>query len=155
MKLLLFDLDRVLVETEGHDEAFIFVFKKIYGLEAPKEKFPETRGMTDLQVYFHFLGPHFSEEEIGKELEKARSEMIDWYRKWIKNKEVKALSGAKELLERLEREKMPRGVVTGNLKGIAEIKLQKADLLKYFDPFFGWIWRGWKGENKTSGKRHS
>ena len=137
MKLFLFDLDRVLVETEGHDGAFIFVFEKIYGLEVSKERFPETRGMTDLQVYFHFLSPYFPEEEIVKKLEKARRKMTDWYRKWIKDKEAKALPGVKDFLEKLKKEKVPRGVVTGNLKGIAKIKLQKAALLKYFDPFFG------------------
>jgi len=132
-KLILFDIDNTLIKTpRAHNLSFSVAFKKVYGIETTIDII-EHPGMPDSKIIIEVLKRNgLTEEEIKLKIKECMREMIDYFRGAIKNEELVVLGGVEELLKELSKRNCILGVVTGNLRPIAEIKLNKTGLSKYF-----------------------
>ena len=134
--LVLFDIDKTLLRSKikpsTQRKAFSMALKEVYGLDAHID-LVEHRGMTDQQILIEILKLHgFSDDEIKKGLSKCMQHMEEFFRENMPVEELEILEGVEDLLERLQEGGIVLGIVTGNLKGIAEKKLTELGLWEYF-----------------------
>ncbi len=137
MKLVLFDIDGTLLFCDGAGRKSIGdALKSAFGVEG----FPEgysLAGCTDKQIIFDIL-KHFGvgEDEINRKMEKV----LELYYEFLQintssNKHKKRLlDGVLPLLEELQadKENVMLGLLTGNLKKSALLKLSLFNLQGYF-----------------------
>ncbi|MCX6761781.1 MAG: HAD family hydrolase [Candidatus Moranbacteria bacterium] len=133
MKLVLFDIDKTLVKSSaGHRAAFSAAFKEIYGIDASIDII-QPSGMTDQQIIFEVLKiKGLDEEKIKSKLDLCMEKMADVFSGMIATAELTILPGVKELLEELKNNGVLIGLVTGNLEPIAQSKMKKLNLDRYF-----------------------
>jgi phosphoglycolate phosphatase-like HAD superfamily hydrolase len=131
-KLVLFDIDHTLVVgTKAHGQAFSYAYKVIYGVEANQDKV--FHGWTDIQIIKEVVGQRgIPNEEIEKKIPRCLEVMANEYKKLIANEEIIVLPGVRELLVALTEGQVLIGLVTGNLKDIAQAKLSKVNLWHFF-----------------------
>lgn len=132
-KLCLFDVDKtLLLGTASHRKAFHRAFQEIFGIQTSVDVINH-QGLTDLQIVIRVLKKNgFNEGEIKSKLKECEQFIVNEFKKEVKNENIVALPGAKELLEELSKRKVLLGTVTGNLEPIGWSKLEKAGLKKYF-----------------------
>ena len=135
MKIPLFDIDGTLFKTANpvHKNAFAYAFNKVYGVDAKQTEIrPE--GMVDNQIIIEVLKLHgLSETEIKKKIKQATKTMTRYFEEHENEVNPEILPGVMSLLEKLEHEKIPMGVLTGNVEEIAWIKLEGAGIRDFFD----------------------
>ena len=131
MRLVLFDIDKTLLDRMNPDTGkFHDCIQKVYGVRG---KSITTHGMTDQQIIIEILEKEgFSRKDILEKIEECKREMIRYYRRNVRLFDYRVIDGTIDLLKALRKEKVPTGLVTGNLETIAYIKLGRADLAKYF-----------------------
>jgi phosphoglycolate phosphatase len=133
MKIPLFDNDLTLTRLKpggvnAHDGAFDHAFKTVYGIDAHKSEI-KTDGMIDPQIIATVLVNHgLSPEQIEVKMEEAMQDMVKFFKENCHQGEFEPLVGVKELLVVLKEQGIPVGVLTGNIEGIAEIKLTQAGI---------------------------
>jgi phosphoglycolate phosphatase-like HAD superfamily hydrolase len=137
-KLVLFDIDRTLIKDLRWDNAswddtkFSEVIKKIYNADAKVEIIGNHSGMTDQEKIIAMLKKKgFKEKDIMPKMKYCMKALIESFKN-LDNSNFIVLSGVKNLLKALEKNKVLIGVVTGNIKYIAKGKLKKVGLYKYF-----------------------
>lgn len=137
MKLLLFDIDGVIVELQdghgpiGHRYAARKAIEDVYGIDyTPKL---DHMGMTDKNIIYEELRLHgLSEEEITAKLQDCIKLMNDIFKNYD-NSNLVAVDGIKELLEKLNQNKnVLIGLLTGNMEEIAYEKMIILGLRDYF-----------------------
>lgn len=133
-KLVLFDIDKTLVKSsKGHREAFSNAFKKVYGVETNIDII-NPDGMTDQQIIIDVMKKiGLDEQEIRPRLAECMRVMSSYFEGAIVNEEITTLEGVPSLLEKLDRQGVLMGLVTGNLEPIARGKLEKAGINHYFE----------------------
>lgn len=135
MKIPLFDIDGTLFKTANpvHKDAFAYAFKQIYGIDAKQTEIrPE--GMVDNQIILEVLKLHgLSETEIKTKIKQATKTMTRYFEEHENEVNPEILPGVLKILKRLELEKTPIGVLTGNVEEIAWIKLERASIRDFFD----------------------
>jgi phosphoglycolate phosphatase len=132
--LVLWDVDHTLIETRGVGFA---IYKRAFPVAAgrPLDKLAQISGRTELDIMSETLrinGVEPTNEAVGKlaaalinGYENARDELSTTGR---------ALPGAKATLEYLATKKqIYQGVLTGNLRDVARIKLEVFELDSYLD----------------------
>lgn len=134
--LVLFDIDKTLLRSKFRPstqrKAFSTALKEVYGLDVNID-LVEHRGMTDQQILIEILKLHgFSDDEIQEGLPECMQRMEEFFRENMPAEELEILEGVEDLLERLQKEGIILGIVTGNLRGIAEKKLTELGLWEYF-----------------------
>jgi phosphoglycolate phosphatase-like HAD superfamily hydrolase len=144
MTLVLFDVDGTLVDAAGAGRwAIDRAFEQVFGLVAidSREAGVRFNGRTDPTII----------EEIAEKnglhralLEERRPDLEARYLSLLERRlatsesPARALPGVSELLAELERESVPFGLLTGNLRRGAELKLRAIRLDGYFrDGAFG------------------
>jgi len=134
-KLILFDIDGTLITTQSVAVS-IMVESVARVLGHPINwNIRDFVGNTDRNILFTLFRRNGCNEAI---IEDFVEEAIQFYLKELareleKNSVVKVLPGAKELLKKLEKDnRFALGLVTGNLREGARIKLIAADLYCYF-----------------------
>ena len=135
-KLILFDVDWTLIKGRipGVINSFEYGFKKVYGVNASINDAAPYEGKTDRQIIFEVLqNKGLERKNIELKLNEMFLSMVEYVQKNIKKKDVVALPGAKDFLEKLKGCKYKLGVLTGNVQRIAEIKLDFADLKYFFE----------------------
>ena len=134
MKIPLFDIDQTLITGRKIlVDAYRFVFKKVYQVEASIEEV-DNAGMISAEVIVETLKRHnFSFKEIRQKLPQAFKELGDYFVKNIKANDFIALPGAKELLKKLKEKRVLIGVLTGNIDTIGWEKLKRTKLDQYID----------------------
>jgi len=132
-KLVLFDIDGTLVTgRHGHAKAFTDAFDQVYEIQVTID-WIAVQGMTDKQIIYQTLRERkISEREINAGIGQLMIEMVRSFKKSIHYADITTLPGVPELLEELEKKNYLIGHVTGNLKQIAESKMQKLELDRYF-----------------------
>ncbi|AXV37760.1 MAG: HAD hydrolase-like protein [Methanobacteriaceae archaeon] len=135
--LALFDIDGTLVRgARCHYQAFVHAVGKFYGMKEDISGI-NYAGKTDPQILREVLElGKFKEDTIKKNFQNCLDYMIQYYLENVHLENVKALDGAKNLLNLLEKEEVLLGLTTGNLEPIAYAKLNRAGLDEYF-PFGG------------------
>lgn len=133
-RLILFDIDGTLVTGKhGHPKSFSDAIKVVHNIDF-KVDWKEIQGMTDQQILTEsLLKEGIPKEIIKKNMNQYMDEMKKSFDKSIKDSIIHPLKGVKDLLIKLKSDGALLGLVTGNLVSIAQAKLEKLGLWKYFD----------------------
>lgn len=133
MKLILFDVNGTLVNRfKIGEESFQYGIKMIFGIDT-KLPGPEFSGWTDKGIIFELLKKSgLSREIVEKKMDEIFKNMVNYVKMNIdRDKNFGLLPNVKKLLDKLSEENIV-GLLTGNLEGIAKIKMQKLGLWYYF-----------------------
>ncbi len=129
-KLLLFDIDGTLLTGFG-DNRFVRTVNEVHDLAITSDK--DFRGYTDYLILYDLLA---SEGWGSKQIETAMPELLQqldrMHQKTFRSDSMKLLPGVENLLEALSNTETTLGLITGNLKTIAERKLEALGIGPYF-----------------------
>lgn len=133
MKIPLFDIDGTLVKTESqiNQNAFHHAVKKVYGVDAYHHEInPE--GMVDNQILVEILKLHgLTENQVKEKINEEILAVTDYAKEQEPNIELEILPGVLELLNALKKLSVPMGALTGNVEGLAWVKLDKSGLKEF------------------------
>jgi phosphoglycolate phosphatase len=132
--LVLFDIDGTLLRRAGphHRDALAAAVRATTGLETSLEGVP-TSGMLDcdlIRIMMRAVGA--SDELIDAHHEAIRSLAQRIYQDSCPDLRDKVCPGAPEALERIASDRIPAGLVTGNLTRIGWTKMERAGLKPHF-----------------------
>lgn len=142
----LFDIDWTLIKggNKAHIEAFAYAFKKVFNLPQATLDEIDHLSKTDTLIIYEIARLHgVSDEEIAEHLDEAYQAITTYFFENANKNDYSPLPGVLELLEALETQNIPCGVLTGNIKPVALEKLRRAKLLDYF-PFGAYGDEGYK-----------
>ena len=138
MRILLWDIDGTLirsVRTGAYKDYTIPVLEEIFGT-AGRLADLHVSGMTDLQIVFEALrDAGFSQDDILARAEVLVSRMTEEARRVTGNgaKFFELLPGVRETLEALDvHHRYQSALVTGNIKPMAELKMELVGLDRFF-----------------------
>jgi phosphoglycolate phosphatase len=138
MRILLWDIDGTLirsVKTGGYKEYTIPVLEEVFGT-AGRLADMQVSGMTDLQIVFEALSDAgISQDEILARAELLVSRLTEEARRVTGNgaKFFELLPGVRETLETLAAHpRYESALVTGNIKPMAELKMELVGLEHFF-----------------------
>ena len=134
--LVLFDIDGTLLRVGDldHQRAFVEAMQQVYGLPATLDGVT-TAGMLDAQIARIALGRHgLSEAEIDARLAEMVALMGERYAEKVAraSRVERLLPGVVGVLERLQGDGYALGVLTGNVRAVARVKLASAGILRFF-----------------------
>jgi phosphoglycolate phosphatase len=132
-RLVLFDIDKtLLVGSSFHYEALKNALSEVYEIEDPKS-LRNMQGMTDLKIICTTLSmENVALKTIKSGLNQCMQLMYQNFKHALNKKDLTVLDGVRPLLEDLEDQEIPMGLVTGNMEAIAWLKLEKVGLNQYF-----------------------
>ncbi len=136
-KLVLYDIDGTLVSTGGAGtRAMNYAFHKLYGIEDAFRDIPMA-GKTDFQIMREGLKAHGLPYMDGN-VEIMTKGYLEFLQEEMNNPDKHLMPGILESLELLKGMGMSLGLLTGNLKKGASIKLGAFGIYHYFmDGAFG------------------
>lgn len=132
LKLILFDIDGTLLITNGASrEAKALAMQEVFGTDAGIREIP-FGGKTDWQILAEALAPHgYTVADLETHMAHYQTRFAHHMAEVIRQFEVTVLPGAAELVAKLrERDDVLLGILTGNTKETAPVKLQAGG----FDP---------------------
>jgi phosphoglycolate phosphatase-like HAD superfamily hydrolase len=132
-RILLFDIDGTLVSTGGAGgAAWKRAFEELHGIPADIGKFTDA-GMTDPDVGARTFEAVLHREPTPHELAQLIQRRLEHLPEAVaESKGYKVLPGVPGRLKQLSRDGHLLGIITGNGDGAAHIKLQRADLNRWF-----------------------
>jgi len=130
---ILFDIDGTLVNTGGAGAAsWRLAFDELYGIPADIGLFTDA-GMTDPDVGRKTFEAVLHRKPERKEFTRLLERRLHYLQKTVAESEgYRVLAGVEELLPKLIDDGYLLGLVTGNLEAAAHIKLQRAQLNRFF-----------------------
>jgi phosphoglycolate phosphatase-like HAD superfamily hydrolase len=138
MRILLWDIDGTLIHSTrpgGYKEYTIPVLEEVFGTSG-RLKDLHVSGMTDLQIVFEALNDAgISQEQILGRAELLVSRLTEEARRVTGNgvKFFELLPGVREALEALTAHpRYSSALVTGNIKPMAELKMELVGLAQFF-----------------------
>jgi phosphoglycolate phosphatase len=140
-KIILFDIDGTLLHSGSelgkiHHTSFLYGFKNVYDVEVVDEDFRGYSGRTDMFVIKDILKKKgFEDNEISKNMSRMFQQMAKCFRENVGEADYKEtiIDGVIETLDRMNMDKVyVLGLLTGNLREIAKIKLETIGLWHYF-----------------------
>jgi len=136
MHLVLFDVDGTLLRCGAHVRTlFDGVLKEVFGnYEAPRSY--AFSGKTDPQIVLDLIRrTGADDEEILPKLPAVRDAYVTRLERGLRPEHIRMMPGVRDLLERLAaRRDVVLGLLTGNWRRGAEVKLSRLDLNRFF-PF--------------------
>ncbi len=127
-KLVLFDIDHTLLDVgESHKQAFRDAFKEVYALESYQER--RYDGFTDLQILLDVIARNKLQHDERKIAALIESAVKHFRKKDLSH--ARLLDGVTESLDRLRKHAI-LGLVTGNIREIAFMKLKHLGIDGYF-----------------------
>ncbi|MHA1755560.1 MAG: HAD family hydrolase [Promethearchaeota archaeon] len=131
--LFLFDVDGTLVNGfNAHHKAFITAFREIFQVDTIVDMY-QYHGSTDLYIIYDILSQfNIPIEKINEKIEEIKNAMINSYKNEVKSDKIELLSGAMESLFYIRDKNEGLGLVTGNLKAIANAKLNQVKISEFF-----------------------
>ncbi len=136
MKILLFDIDSTLLvcDTESNVKGSEVMFKKVFSIDA-NEELIDNAGKTEkgiIEEVLRKIDPNLYKEEIEIP-NHAYQVWAQGTEKTLKNNPPRVLPGIEELLTELSQDKdIKLGLLTGNSRFRADVKLKAVNLDKYF-----------------------
>jgi phosphoglycolate phosphatase len=135
--LLLFDIDGTLLikASDDHRDAIHAAIRRVFRLRAPEEAHIEAAGRTDPQIARAIcLQLGLSAERFDGGLRDFKRVAVEEYaRRCRSDLSAHVAPGVHDLLGKLRaREDMVLSLVTGNIEGIAWMKLRRAGIGEYF-----------------------
>ncbi len=138
-KLVLFDIDGTLLFKQSvHQDAFLHAFHVVYGIPEEKLHWTPHHGLTDLwiiDIELQKLG--VPQPEIDAKVSRCVEEMIQYEREHIQEDTGYVLPHVPKFLAKLRERGFLLGLVTGNLEGIAYIKMDHFGLGEFFQDRIG------------------
>jgi phosphoglycolate phosphatase len=133
IRILLFDIDGTLVSTGGAGAvAWKRAFDELYGIPADIGEYTDA-GMTDPDVGAKTFEGVFNREPTPHELAQLVQRRLEYLPEAVSESQgYKVLPGVPERLKQLSRDGHLLGIITGNGDGAAHIKLQRANLNRWF-----------------------
>lgn len=130
LKCVIFDLDGVLVDTEGFQwYGWVMVLKK-FKIKLDKEKYiSQYAGKTGTIIESELIKEYDLNIEKGSLLEQKEKLLIEL----LKSKKINLISYAKEAVDFFSNKNIKLAVVSGSPKEEVILKLQKSELLNKFD----------------------
>ncbi|MBV9488963.1 MAG: HAD hydrolase-like protein [Verrucomicrobia bacterium] len=132
MKLFLFDLDGTLLTTDGAGRAALkLASADVLGVDEDLNDIVVS-GNTDSNICREILAKHrlpFAESTLNQLLGAYLARLVDQ----LKVKPGRVLPGVVALLEFIGRTTAAKGLLTGNLRRGADLKLRTHNLSRYFD----------------------
>lgn len=132
-RILLFDIDGTLVSTGGAGAvAWKRAFDELYGIPADIGQFTDA-GMTDPDVGAQTFEAVMGREATAHELAQLVQRRLEHLPEAVADSQgYKVLPGVPERLKQLSRAGHLLGIITGNGDGAAHVKLQRANLSRWF-----------------------
>ena len=133
-RLILFDVDGTLLSTNGQaGEALGMALRETFGTAGPIEHYPWA-GKTDPQIVFELLGrAGIPRADVQPKLSEVFDNYCDNLARKLSAANTRALAGVHELLHALrQRPDVAVGLLTGNIRRGADIKLNAAGLAGHF-----------------------
>lgn len=133
-RLILFDVDGTLLSTNGQaGEALGTALRETFGTAGPIEHYGWA-GKTDPQIVFELLGrAGIPRADVQPRLSEVFDRYCDNLARRLSPANTRALAGVHELLHALsQRPAIAVGLLTGNIRRGADIKLTAAGLAGYF-----------------------
>lgn len=135
-KLILFDIDGTLLvgSTQTHREAFHHAFNEVYNKNAIVDSVKHN-GKTDKKIIIDILTENgLSRDDVLSKFNEAYTAMADYFSRNIDvSWEQEIGPGIEQLLIALKNKGHILGLVTGNLEGIAKLKMNKTGLMHFFE----------------------
>jgi phosphoglycolate phosphatase-like HAD superfamily hydrolase len=132
-RILLFDIDGTLVSTGGAGAAaWKRAFEELHGIPADIGQFTDA-GMTDPDVGARTFEAVLHRKPLAHELAQLVQRRLEHLPEAVAESDrYRVLPGVPERLRQLSRDGHLLGLITGNGDGAAHIKLQRADLNRWF-----------------------
>ncbi len=132
-RVLLFDIDGTLVSTGGAGAvAWRRAFEELHGIPAEIGQFTDA-GMTDPDVGAKTFEAVLHRPPTHHELAQLIQRRLEHMPETVAESErYRVLPGVRERLRQLSHDGHLLGLVTGNIDGVARIKLQRGDLNRWF-----------------------
>ncbi|HEY4963811.1 MAG TPA: HAD family hydrolase [Candidatus Saccharimonadales bacterium] len=129
-KLLLFDIDGTILASPP-TRRFLEAAKKLHDKNISYEK--DHEGLTDHLIMLDILSSvGWSAEEIERAMPQIVRALEDATNESFVPEEYSLVPGIKTLLDRLSTKNVEMGLLTGNLKSVAKLKLSSFGLWGYF-----------------------
>lgn len=131
--LVLFDIDETLINKhKAVGERFCYTMNKVFGSD-PNNPPILFSGKTDMQIFLE-LGESMgiSRKTIIKNLPQICAVATEYSKNTIPKVRITSKKGAKRLLIGLEKRGYILGLVTGNFRGIARLKLVRVAMDRFF-----------------------
>lgn len=132
--LVLFDIDGTLIRKAGphHRQALVEAARRVTGLDTTTENIP-VQGMLDRDILGIMLAnAGASRGLVRRSMDALVREAQEVYAGTCPDLRRRVCPGARGLLWRLHRRRIPVGLVTGNLSRIGWKKMEHAGLRQYF-----------------------
>lgn len=138
MRVLLWDIDGTLirsVRTGAYKDYTIPVLEEIFGTSGRLREM-QVSGMTDLQiVYEALMHEGFTQEDVMEQVQLLAARLTEEARKITGNgaKFFELLPGVRQTLQAIyEHARYESALLTGNIRPMAELKMQLVGLQKFF-----------------------
>jgi phosphoglycolate phosphatase-like HAD superfamily hydrolase len=134
-RLILFDVDGTLISTGGRaGKALAEALQETFGVAVSIEGY-RFSGKTDPQIVRELMAAsHFDARVVQARLPEAYAAYLDRLGSFLTPGTVQVLPGVRDLLDDLQdRQDVVLGLLTGNIRAGAELKLQRAKLQSYFE----------------------
>lgn len=130
---VLFDIDGTLITSGGAGaESWKLAFNEVYGIPLDIRKFSDM-GMTDPEVGLKAFEAALDRNPEESELEFIMERRLHYLRKTVaESTGYRVLEGAESLLMQLISDGHLLGLVSGNTEKAAHVKLQRANLNRFF-----------------------
>lgn len=132
--VVLFDIDGTLIRRAGphHRQALVDAIRDVTGVDTAIDHIP-THGMLDRDIIKRMLqDAGFPPADIHARMTSIVGRAQEVYQELCPDLTGSTCPGTIELLQSLQRERIPAGLVTGNLSAIAWKKMEAAGLRPYF-----------------------
>ena len=135
-KLVLFDIDGTILKFKKYrsKEFFAQVINEIFGKKPDIDKMPSFAGMTDSSM-LRFIADdmNISHDEMFSHSDAIWNKLLLLYKEYTTEDVIEVLPGVEELLKKLKAdEDVALGLVTGNFRAHAYLKLDTVGLGYYF-----------------------
>jgi phosphoglycolate phosphatase-like HAD superfamily hydrolase len=132
-KLILFDIDGVLIKEGTLLGRWSFAIKKIFDVDADINQI-KASGKTDINILYELARTSgISESEVERHMNELLYALIEYVKNHIHETKIHTQDGVENLLKELKNRGYFLGLVTGNVEANAKIKLEKIKLYQFFD----------------------
>ena len=132
-KLFLFDIDGTLLSPgPSARKAINQAIEKFTGIP-PNLQIKDVAGMTDILIVKNALKKSGTDGDTAEVLNSIINDYLTLFEStYLESIEAFIYEDALELVQKIIKKQIPRGLLTGNVKHGAEIKLNRFDLMKHF-----------------------